>query len=116
MTDNEIIKALEEMVDYPHNYEEGQELKNVLDLINRQKAEIERLKQDRYLAKENGEIELMPRTNIEKIKTEAIKDLLGKLEPLKKFRSCMADSEYELTVTMREIDAVAKELVGGTDA
>ena len=44
MTDNEIIRALEEMVEYPHYYEEGQILKNVLDLINRQQAEIERLK------------------------------------------------------------------------
>ena len=43
MTDNEIIKALEEMVEYPHYYEEGQILKNVLDLINRQKAEIDDL-------------------------------------------------------------------------
>ena len=44
MTDNEIIRALEEMVEYPHYYEEGQILKNVLDLINQQQAEIEALK------------------------------------------------------------------------
>lgn len=37
MTDNEIIKALEEMADYPHYYEEGQILKNALDIINRLK-------------------------------------------------------------------------------
>lgn len=41
LTDEEIIKALREMADYPHNYEEGQQLKNALDLINRQKAEID---------------------------------------------------------------------------
>src|SRR5574344_628622 len=44
MTDKEIIKALEEMVDYPHYYEEGQILENALDLITRQQAELENLK------------------------------------------------------------------------
>lgn len=43
-TDEEIIKALREMADYPHNYEEGQQLKNALDLINRQKMAVETLK------------------------------------------------------------------------
>ena len=45
-TDEEIIKALREMADYPHNYEEGQQLKNALDLINRQRAEIKRLRKE----------------------------------------------------------------------
>lgn len=44
LTDEEIIKALHEMWDCSYNYEECQQLKNALDLINRQKAEIERLK------------------------------------------------------------------------
>lgn len=39
LTDNEIIKALQEMADYPNNYEEGQDLKNALDLINRLQAQ-----------------------------------------------------------------------------
>ena len=39
MTDNEIIKTLQEMADYPHNYEEGQDLQNALDLINRLQAQ-----------------------------------------------------------------------------
>ena len=51
MTDNEIIKSLEEMAEYPHYYEEGQILKNVLDLIARKQAEIERLKNEN-MAKE----------------------------------------------------------------
>ena len=38
LTDNEIIKTLQEMADYPHNYEEGQDLQNALDLINRLQA------------------------------------------------------------------------------
>lgn len=38
-TNNEIIKALQEMADYPHNYEEGQDLQNALDLINRLQAQ-----------------------------------------------------------------------------
>ena len=43
MSDEDIIKDLEEMVEYPHYYEEGQTLKSVLDLINRLKAENEKL-------------------------------------------------------------------------
>ena len=43
-TDEEIIKALHEMWDCSYNYEECQQLKNALDLINRQKAENEMLK------------------------------------------------------------------------
>ena len=39
LTDNEIIKTLQEMADYPHNYEEGQDLQNALDLINRLQAQ-----------------------------------------------------------------------------
>ena len=44
LIDNEIIKALQEMADYPHNYEEGQDLQNALDLITCQQAEYENLK------------------------------------------------------------------------
>ena len=43
LTDEDIVKALEEMVEYPHYYEEGQTLKSVLDLINRLKADKEAL-------------------------------------------------------------------------
>lgn len=39
LTDNEIKKTLQEMADYPHNYEEGQDLQNALDLINRYEKE-----------------------------------------------------------------------------
>lgn len=38
-TDEEIINALHEMWDCSYEYEECQQLKNALDLINRQKAE-----------------------------------------------------------------------------
>ena len=50
MTDNEIKKALEQKIEYCREFDENNEaivkvslLENALDLINRQKAEIERL-------------------------------------------------------------------------
>ena len=51
MTDNEVIKALEGMIQFADTVDRSvldmvdvQTLKNTLDLINRQKAEIEELK------------------------------------------------------------------------
>ena len=38
------------------------------------KAEIERLKADKYLYTEDGKIELLPRTDLDKIRAEAIKE------------------------------------------
>ena len=43
LTDNEIVKALEWLADYHINYEDGQILKNSLDLINRLQARIKEL-------------------------------------------------------------------------
>ncbi len=43
MTDNEIIKALEDMIKFASYVEDIETLSMVLDLITRQKAEIERL-------------------------------------------------------------------------
>lgn len=46
---------------------------------------------------------------ITEARAEAVTEFVERLEPLKKFRSCMGTSEYELCVTMREVDAVKKK-------
>ena len=115
MTDNEIIKALEEMVEYPHYYEEGQILKNVLDLINRQKAEIEKLK---ALA-ENGASAIDTNNRLvqkfAEIKSEAVKEFAERL----KEKSFKAIRNYGLTkdvVEVCDIDNLVKEMVGENNA
>ena len=139
LTDNEIIKTLQEMADYPHNYEEGQDLQNALDLINRQKAEnksqsimIKMLKgsiedyKNSYI-NQKAEIErLKTNLNVElenlateydnKIKAEAYKEFAEKAKEFmhNKFKAL---DEYEFEyITERDIDKLAKEMVGDDNA
>lgn len=122
MTDNEIIRALEEMVEYPHYYEEGQILKNVLDLINRQQAEIERLKSVQ-LVQANRIAELRG-TKFEQInviqnlkqqlitsKSEAVKEFAERLKKV------WFDNGYESPDVDFEdfVDNLVKEMAGDTE-
>lgn len=105
LTDNEIIKTLQEMADYPHNYEEGQDLQNALDLVNRLqsqnkdlaemvhnliiekdalfdkaeelKAEVEKLNKEIQITKDAY---TMLQTKIEIIKSETVKEFMEKLK------------------------------------
>ena len=81
MTDNEIIKALEHCdketcKDCPNEYQydcKGKIMRNALDLINRQKAEVERLK--------HRKTELQIRNQeLQHEKSEAIKEFAEELE------------------------------------
>ena len=84
MTDNEIIKALEDEIRRA-NYIESYYIdcvdigvfQNALDLINRQKAENDRLEKE--LMKCKLEKEMLYQT-VEEIKSEAIKEFAEKLE------------------------------------
>lgn len=122
MTDNEIIRALEEMVEYPHYYEEGQILKNVLDLINRQQAEIERLKSVQ-LVQANRIAELRG-TKFEQVnviqnlkqqlitsKSEAVKEFAERLKKV------WFDNGYESPDVDFEdfVDNLVKEMAGDTE-
>ena len=147
MTDNDIIKALEccancescdyETTDCPLGKE--MECRSLLAefalvLINRQKAEIERLKQDRYLVKENGDIELLPRTEFKaRIQVEDMvvcASSLGewlefcdtlKAEAIKEFANRLSSSFslsagiFTLGTVHYKIDNLVKEMVGDTD-
>ena len=135
MTDNEIIKTLQEMADYPHNYEEGQDLQNALDLINRLqaqnkdlaetvhnltiekdalfdkveelKAEVERLKTNL-----NVELENFATEYDNKIKAEAYKEFAEKLKEQAEVYTDSAEDVFILAVGISKIDNLLKELMG----
>lgn len=104
MTDNEIIKALDDRMYCGKWIGKGfldkkdfQILKNALDLINRQKAEIDRL------TKETMNMAI----NIETCQTEAIKKFAKKLKE-RQVRICDC---FE-GVSIIDIDKLAKETEG----
>ena len=89
-TDEEVIKALESKAEahcavcdikgiVPCEHCIFHYIKHAVHLINRQKAEIEELKKDRYLVMPDGRIELVPRTDMEKIKGKGIKEFAERL-------------------------------------
>lgn len=96
-TDDDIIKALECCTDESGlcvgcPFWEGEDLcrpysllRLAVDIIHRQKAEIEKRGRDRYQILPDGRLELLPRTDINAIKAEAIKEfancLLKKVFP-----------------------------------
>lgn len=131
MTDNEIIKTLELEAIYcrgegnmygptKKTFVDAELIEGALALINRQKAEIEKQEAEierlNYIlqcyALEYGTVGDKERL-LKVARAEAVKEFAERLEHLKKFRSCMTTSEYELSVTMREIDNLAKELIRG---
>lgn len=118
MTDNEIIKALKTCSEIPFNcsdcpyYEIGgciTETKiDALDLIRRQQAEIERLK-------DNKQIEISERLEKE-IRSEAIKEFADRLK--EKLSDCRIVNDfiyigYDTGDALNSIDNLAKEMVGG---
>ena len=127
MTDNEIIKALEccnqeDMCDKcPYDfacYDEDYKsilAKDALDLINRQKAEIERLKEENkkqkmVLENINDTIHPLPFVTdfdvaIKTAKSEAIKEFVSALKG-----KVVSEYEYVDIRVFKEIDALAKEM------
>ena len=107
MTDNEIIKALESAI---HRYKDATHhvscivdiniLKNTLNLINRQKAENERL-QDFNENLQTGNTALS--NEILEIKSEAIKEFA------KELKNCFAISKDYLDI-INIIDNLVKEM------
>ena len=115
MTDNEIIKALEDCSTYAYYYcsecgfKDGDLLKAALDLINRQQAEIERLEKIRKA--DNNLITSLNKC-YETAKAEAYKEFAEKLK-----EKCYEDFQetYEMLspyVTDDDIDNLLKEMEG----
>ena len=119
MTDNEIIKALESCTSETQCLNcprfrgslgmsfftkcDSKLKSDVLDLINRQKAEIERLKTNLNIDLENFATEYD-----NKIKAEAVKEFAERLkESKKKYEGTLAG----FTFTMTELDNLVKEMV-----
>lgn len=117
MTDNEIIKALECCADeYIHSCDycpfekecNGDNLnlvKYALDLINRQKAEIEKLQTDNSSMQSTLAKMSM---GVEQAKVNAIKEFAERLKSYAHEISC----NVLLVVTKDDIDYLVKEMVG----
>lgn len=115
LTDEEIIKRLEWCVKHGNrNYDTD----IVLDLINRQKSEIERLKEcPKCVYEYDGEVMeyciqgACPNfKTVEQIKAEAYKEFAEKLKDAAMF-CLMGDNCYKV-LTTRRIDILLKEMVG----
>lgn len=125
MTDNDIIKALECCTD--ESYENCNEcpysidaercermklLEDILDLINHQKAEIERLKKEIQTTKDAY---IMLQTKNEIIKSETVKEFEDRLKNKIKIECnpyCKPTCDYGTGIEiMRYIDNLVKEIV-----
>ena len=120
MTDNEIIKALECCTD--ESYENCNEcpystdtlscerlklLEDSLELINRQKAEIERLKKEVSVARD-AYISIQDR--YEHTKAESYKEFAERLNEKAQIADCF--DSYNMVVGTHFIDNLLKEMVG----
>lgn len=127
MTDNDIIKALKCCVDNgkckecpinPHygnyGYCTNLALTYALDLINRQKAEIDELRKSEEIAKQNAVNMARAMPNIAKAtRIEAIKEFAGRLRKHLERRTEYDEGGWDmdvLTVTEENIDNLVKEM------
>ena len=107
-TDEEIIKRLEKCVKRGNrNYDTD----IVLDLINRQKAEIERLKQSLNIELENFATEYD-----NKIKSEAVKEFAERLKTEYAKGMSWFKKKESYYVDAGDIDNLVKEMVGEDNA
>jgi hypothetical protein len=116
LTDEQIIKALEYCVekgyctDCPYNesFSDCKVEYDILNLINRQKAEIEGLKEEcSYLGCENEWL----KAHLEQAKSEAVKEFAKKLKK-NKYYGCNRLGYGSWVVEISDIDNLAKEKVG----
>ena len=112
MTDKEIIKALENHIDdFNKNgisVDNNRLDKLTLDLINRQKAEIERLKGWENLLKAESHAPI-----VKKAKSEAIKEFAKRLKNSIYINTDLLVYQCEEVESM--IDDIVKEMVGDTE-
>ena len=112
LTDNEIIKALEDKIEFESFDENGyavvdiEKLKNALDLITRQKAEIERLNE---VYQANQQLINALNKSYFLAKTEAYKEFAERL----KGYATQGFWESDAYVGAEQIDDLLKELNGG---
>jgi uncharacterized coiled-coil DUF342 family protein len=88
------------------------ELKAMRGAANSYKAEVERLSSDRYPLKEDGTMTLLPRTDVTKIKAEAIKEFAERLRQRSYKSSDWSRGGHPMVVECDGIDDVLEEMVG----
>lgn len=118
MSDEEIIEKLNKIVKEKETMYWFDEIKSALDLINRQRVEIERLSKTIEIASNNADTAFQDGLNeaqdlyAEQIKYEiksaAVKEFAEKLKEIVKF----TDDTYECWEIEGYIDNLVKELVG----
>lgn len=127
MTDNEIIKALERYRGQKLFAFNGKKpevyIHDIIDLINRLKAEIERLKKENLeleiekfkcntkVGTLTGRITLMER-DIPFIKAEAIKDFAKRLVHTLVINNEENTEFFDFSYTLETIDNLVKEMIG----
>ena len=122
MTDNEIIKALENeihIVEYVDGFSVDnvslELLQNSLDLINRQQTEIEKLKTKEMF--QTRHLGVFPNV----IKSEVIKEFIDRLrerlvsKAIDNYRNNNENGYYLSRCVLDEIDNLVKEMVGDTE-
>lgn len=118
MTDNEIIKMLKSeihLVDYVEgSYADNvslELLKNALDLINRQQAEIERLEKENKILSENADTAFQDGLNeAQDLYAEQVKNEV-RAEAIKEFADSFDDELAKLRDTYFEADRIEYGLV-----
>ena len=119
MTDNEIIKALECCSVHPMKCKKcpyqglecctNEHRKNALDLINRQKAEIERLEKGSL-----KEAMIFNSKTIENATAEAIKEF-AEMITNRASAIQVGDISWVWQISQDDIDSILKEMVGDTE-
>ena len=116
LTDEEVVKALECCKDCSINLnfeiaqkieDKNKEILELIDIINRQKAEIERLKKEVSVARD-AYISIQDR--YEHTKTEAYKEFAERLNEKAQIADCF--DSYNMVVGTHFIDNLLKEMVG----
>lgn len=114
MTDNEIIKYLEQAIDkYNKNeiFVDNIRLdKLLLDLVKRQQAEIERLKIENQSLRSAANSYKLHYNNA---RTEAVKELIEKLT--KEYAHCTLDFTTTIDIFFCSVKRIAKEMAGDTE-
>jgi chromosome segregation ATPase len=86
------------------NARKDEAIKHLESEVKRLQAENKRLKKENHHFADIGKM-------YSEVKAEAYKEFVERLNKIEKFRSCVESDNYELSVTMREVDNLLKELV-----
>ena len=113
MTDEQIIKALEDARYHLTSHKHKDVINEAIDLIKRQQAEIDRLQTENERGKTNIYKMAIDKALAEKSKAETIKEFAHKL---KVNRPKLNTGEQVFYIRPEEVDELVKEMVGDSNA